>query len=92
MSRNASEARRPRPDRRKRSKDHNISNHKYTCRDGEALHVIIHMSLQRTAWALLQFHHGQSRSQIRSGAGVARSYAGYLASGEAAEFIIHNIT
>jgi hypothetical protein len=39
MSSNASEARGLRPDRRKRSKDHDISNHKYTCWDEEALHV-----------------------------------------------------
>jgi hypothetical protein len=45
MSSDASEARRLRPDRRNSSKDHNISNHKYTCRDEQALHVIIHMSL-----------------------------------------------
>jgi hypothetical protein len=39
MSSNASEARRLRPDQRKRSKDHDISNHKYTCWDKQALHV-----------------------------------------------------
>jgi hypothetical protein len=39
MSSNASEARRLRPDRRKRSKDHDISNHKYTSWDEQALHV-----------------------------------------------------
>jgi hypothetical protein len=39
MSSNASEARRLRPDRRKISKDHDISNHKYTCWDVQALHV-----------------------------------------------------
>jgi hypothetical protein len=53
MSSNASEARRLWPDRRKRPNDHDISNHNYTCRDEQALHVLIHMSLQRTAWALL---------------------------------------
>jgi valyl-tRNA synthetase len=39
MSSNASEARRLRPDRRKCSKDHDISNQKYTCWDVQALHV-----------------------------------------------------
>jgi hypothetical protein len=53
MSSDASEVRRLRPDRRKRSNDHDISNHNYTCRDEQALHVLIHMSLERTAWALL---------------------------------------
>jgi hypothetical protein len=53
MSSDASEAKRLRPDRRKRSNDHSISNHKYTCRDEKALHVLIHMSLYRIAWALL---------------------------------------
>jgi hypothetical protein len=39
MSSNASEAIRLRPDQRKRSKDHDISNRKYTCWDEQALHV-----------------------------------------------------
>jgi hypothetical protein len=39
MSSNASEARRLRSDRRKRSKDYDISKHKYTCWDEQALHV-----------------------------------------------------
>jgi hypothetical protein len=39
MSSNASEARRLRPDRRKRSKDQDISNYKYTCWDVQVLHV-----------------------------------------------------
>jgi hypothetical protein len=39
MSSNASEARRLRPDQRKRSKDHDISNPMYTCWDEQALHV-----------------------------------------------------
>jgi hypothetical protein len=34
----ASEARRLRPDQRNRSKDYDISNHKYTCWDEQALH------------------------------------------------------
>jgi hypothetical protein len=44
MSSNASEARRLRPDRRKRSKDHDISNHRYTSWDEQALHTLIQMS------------------------------------------------
>jgi hypothetical protein len=40
-------------DRCKRSKDHDISNHKYTSRDKRDLLVLIHMSLQRTAGSLL---------------------------------------
>jgi hypothetical protein len=52
MSSDASEARRLWPDRCKRSKDH-ISNHNYTCRDEQALLVLIHMSLQGTAWVVL---------------------------------------
>jgi hypothetical protein len=43
MSSNASEATRLRPDRRKRSKDHDISNHKYTCWDVR-LYTLIQMS------------------------------------------------
>jgi hypothetical protein len=39
MSSNASEARRLRPDQRKRSKVHDISNHKYSCWDEQALLV-----------------------------------------------------
>jgi hypothetical protein len=54
MSSNASEARRLPPDRRKGSKDHDISNHNYTSRDEHALHVLIPMSLLRTAWSLVQ--------------------------------------
>jgi hypothetical protein len=47
MSSNASEARRLRPDRRKRSKDHDISNHKYTCWDEQALHVDTNVQRKR---------------------------------------------
>jgi hypothetical protein len=48
MSSNASEARRLRPDRRKRSKDHDISNHKYTCWDEQALHVDTNVQRKRS--------------------------------------------
>jgi hypothetical protein len=48
MSSNASEARRLRPDQRKTTKDHDISNHKYTCWDKQALHVDTNVQRKRS--------------------------------------------
>jgi hypothetical protein len=48
MSSNASEARRLWPDRRKRSKDHDISNHMYTCCDEQAVHVDTNVQRKRS--------------------------------------------
>jgi hypothetical protein len=48
MSSNTSEARRLRPDRRKISKDQDISNHKYPCWDEQALHVDTNVQRKRS--------------------------------------------
>jgi hypothetical protein len=48
MSSNAREARRLRPDRRKRSKDHDISNHKYTYWVEQALHIDTNVKRKRS--------------------------------------------
>jgi hypothetical protein len=71
MSSNAIEARGFRPDQRKRSKDHDISNHKYTCWDEQALHVNTNVAIAYSVGTLTRAAHSRFLIHLS----VARSRA-----------------